>query len=66
MSFQQVFEHLSELKSNPLLALDAGSSHVRGGEQHMGEQLRKQQTVQWEPISDFALQDEDSDKEVAE
>lgn len=56
MSFQCVFEHLSELKSNPFASKE-GPSHARGGEQ----QREPQKTFQWRSISEFALRGEDSD-----
>lgn len=55
--FQRLFERLVELKLDSMLALEARPFHVRGGEM---------KTIQWKSISEFALWDEDSDKEIVE
>ena len=46
-SFKQVFEWLEKLKSESIVASEAGSSHLRGGE--------RKRRIQCMPVSNFLL-----------
>lgn len=60
MSFQKVFERLSEVKETAGIALEVGPSDARGGEVPSITDC----TISWKPALEFSLWDESEDDEI--